>query len=131
MKAREFLAELKKAPEFAEAYEELAPEFEIARQIIRLRVDLGLTQKELAEKIGTKQSNISRLENGVGHPSVSLLKRGAKALGTKLCIRFERPPVRPSQAKEPIRTADSLVSLQRPARVPAAEAGWLAEVEGV
>lgn len=114
MRAKELLAELKKDPEFGEAYEELAPEFEIARQIIRLRVELGLTQKELAEKIGTKQSNISRLENGVGHPSVSLLKRVAKALGTRLYIRFERPPVRPTQAEPTMRTADSLVSVPHP-----------------
>jgi len=89
MKARELLAEFRKDPEFAKAYEELAPEFEIARQIIRLRAELGMTQMELAEKIGTRQSNISRLENGVGHPSVSLLKRVANALGAKLRIRFE------------------------------------------
>jgi len=89
MKARELIAKLKQNPEFVEAYEELEPQYQIAREIIRLRVERGWTQEQLAQKAGTRQANISRLENAVGTPSVSLLLRVAKALEARLCVRLE------------------------------------------
>jgi len=91
MKASKLFSELQKDPKFVEAYEELALEYEIARQVMRLRIELGLTQEQLAKTAGTKQASISRLENAVGHPTVSFLKRVAAALGAELSIRFERP----------------------------------------
>lgn len=99
MKADKLFSELRRRRGFVEAYERLAPEYEIARQVMRLRSDLGLTQKQLAERAGTKQARISRLENAVGHPTVSLLKRIARALGVKLSIRFERPQARVVEAE--------------------------------
>ncbi len=51
-------------PEFKSAYDDLEEEFEIAQEVIKLRIELGLTQKELAEKAHTSQSAISRLESG-------------------------------------------------------------------
>ena len=109
MKARELFAKLEKDPKFIEAYEELTPELDIARQTIRLRVKLGMTQSELAEKIGTRQSNISRLENAVGHPSLSLLKRVAKALGANLSVRFESPSEAHGQAESEMAQSVSLL----------------------
>lgn len=73
-------------PEFAIALEELAPEYEIARQLMKARLELGMTQKELALKIGTKQSNISRIERGQQNTSIDLLSRVAKGLGKKLHV---------------------------------------------
>ena len=70
------------------AYDELSPEFELVQMIIRERVKQGLTQAQLANKLGTKQSAISRLEQGTVNPSLSFLRRLAKALNTKLHISF-------------------------------------------
>ncbi|MFW6016507.1 MAG: helix-turn-helix transcriptional regulator, partial [bacterium] len=57
--------------------------YNIKSQIIKLREEQGISQKELAEKIGTKQSAISRLENNDYNPSVELLDKVAHALGKK------------------------------------------------
>ena len=75
-----------KNPEFVKEYEALGEEYEIVRQIIHARIKAGLTQKELAERIGTRQSNVSRIENGNSNPSIAILKRIAEATGTKLQI---------------------------------------------
>jgi transcriptional regulator with XRE-family HTH domain len=88
MKARELIAKLKENPEFARAYTELEPQYQIAREIIRLRIARGLTQQDLAERAGTKQANISRLENAVGTPSVALLLRVARALDARLSVQL-------------------------------------------
>lgn len=63
-------------------------EFSIAHEIIRSRVTAGMSQKELAEKIGTTQSAIARLESGDHTPSVSTLKRVAAATDTQLHIKL-------------------------------------------
>ena len=69
-------------------YEKLKPIYEIKKQIIKLRIEQGLSQKELADKIGTRQSAISRLENDDYNPSVDFLNKVADALGKKLEVRF-------------------------------------------
>lgn len=70
--------------EFQAAAEELEPGYQIAR----LRIMRGLTQAQLAEKVGTKQPSIARLENGSSLPSISFLAKLAEALDTKLEIRL-------------------------------------------
>jgi len=84
----DFLKESLKTPEFRVEYDKLQPEFAVIRAIIRARVDKELTQKELASKIGTKQSVISRLESGRANPSVNFLKKLAQALNSHLEINF-------------------------------------------
>lgn len=76
-------------PEFARAYDESAEEFKLAREIIRARVDAGLSQQELATKMATTQSAVARLESGRHLPSMSTLKKLAKATGTRLSIHLE------------------------------------------
>jgi len=93
----EFWKEQMKDPEFAAAYRELEPEFQAAREVIRLRLARGLTQKELAEKVGTKQASISRLERAVGKPSLRFLQKVAEALGARLEIRLV--PLESGQSK--------------------------------
>ena len=66
----------------------MQPEFALIKAIIEARKEKGLTQKRLAEKIGTKQSVISRLEIGRANPSFNFLKRLAQALNTRLEIKF-------------------------------------------
>ena len=71
-------------------YEKLGPEYQLIGSLIEARLKKGLTQKDLAEKIGTKQSAISRLESGAANPSLSFLKRLAEGLGCQISVRFER-----------------------------------------
>ena len=75
-------------PEFAAEYERTRPEFEVMRAIIGARIESNMTQKELAEKSGIRQSNISRIENGTSSPTVDTLQRLAAGMGKKLCIEF-------------------------------------------
>ncbi|MFH1820644.1 MAG: helix-turn-helix transcriptional regulator [Candidatus Nealsonbacteria bacterium] len=78
--------ELLKDKGIKKAYEELGPEFAVIEMIIKRRIEKGLSQKELARRIGTKQSAISRLESGTYNPSLSFLQKVGEALGSKLKI---------------------------------------------
>lgn len=75
-----------KDPEFRREYDELEAEYQIARQIIGARIKQKMSQKELADRVGTGQAVISRLEGMNAKPSISLLERVAKALDTKIDI---------------------------------------------
>ncbi len=88
MKFKDHLKEQLKDPVFRSEYEALEPEYEIIRQIILARNELNMTQEELAERTGIKQSNISRLEKGTYNPSLSSLKKVAKGLNKELHIEF-------------------------------------------
>jgi len=70
-------------------YKKLQPRYQVISQVVEARLKKGLTQKELAKKIGTKQSAIARLESGNANPSVNFLESLAKAIGLKLQIRFK------------------------------------------
>ena len=83
---RQLKRELLKDGRIKKAYEQLGPEFAVIEIIIKRRIEKGLTQKELAQRIGTKQSAISRLESGTYNPSLSFLQKVSEALGTKLKI---------------------------------------------
>jgi transcriptional regulator with XRE-family HTH domain len=76
-------------PEYREEYERLGPEFELARGLIEARAFAGLTQAELALRMGTTQSVITRLESGRVQPTTATLQRLARATGTRLKIAFE------------------------------------------
>lgn len=84
----EFYNELMSDPDVRKEYDALEPEFQLVRELIRARREAGLTQKELAEKTGIQQANLSRIENGNGNPSVMTLNRIAQGLGKKLVITF-------------------------------------------
>jgi len=79
---------LMKDPEFRKALKEVEPEYQIARALIRARIDKNLTQNQLAIKLGTKQSVLSRVENAKTTPTVSFLKRLAEVLNMNLKIEF-------------------------------------------
>lgn len=82
------LEEQMKDPEFKAEYDALEPEFAIIQAIIDARKDAGFTQKELSERTGIAQADISKLENGNANPSLKTLKRLAKGLGMKLKVEF-------------------------------------------
>lgn len=75
--------------ELKREYDSLEAIYDITREIIRLRTEKGLTQKQLAELVGTKQSAISRLENGSYNPSLEFLSKVAHALGKEVKISFQ------------------------------------------
>jgi ribosome-binding protein aMBF1 (putative translation factor) len=94
----DLLEEQLKNPEFKKAYEDLELSSQLAEQVILLRQRRGLTQAQLADKIGTKQSGISRLENMTFLPSLAFLSRIAEALDADIEIRF-KPKNKPSNPK--------------------------------
>lgn len=75
-------------PEFKKEWDALEPEFQVVQAILQGRQEKNLTQKQLAEKTGITQADISRLENGESNPSLSTLKRLAEGLGKKLRVEF-------------------------------------------
>lgn len=74
--------------EFRAEYEALEPEFSIIQAMIDARKASGLTQKELAEKTGIAQADISKLENGSANPSLRTLRRLAAGMGMQLKLEF-------------------------------------------
>lgn len=63
-------------------------ETELCELIVTTRTQLGMTQKQLADKSGVSQANISKIENGSYRPSLPILKRIADGLGKRLVIEF-------------------------------------------
>jgi ribosome-binding protein aMBF1 (putative translation factor) len=86
----DFKKEALKNPEVKKAYDALEDEYKIKRELIRMRKKSGLTQEELAKKLKTKKSNISRLEsfNAKSSPRILTLMEYAKATGHKMKIEF-------------------------------------------
>ena len=80
---------LAERPEVKQEYEALGPQYEAIRAAVRTRKETGLTQKQLAEKMGTAQANISRFENGNANPSLEFLQRMAACMGKTLHVTFE------------------------------------------
>lgn len=89
-KFNDFLAEELKNPEFKAEYDALEPEFAIIQAMIDARRETGLTQKELSEKTGINQADISKLERGNANPSLKTLKRLAAGMGRTLKVEFAR-----------------------------------------
>ena len=88
MTLKEYKTEKMKNPEFAKAYNEMEPELNVIRAIIDARISKNITQKELADRTGIAQTEISRLENGTRNPSIKLLQRLAEGLDMVLNISF-------------------------------------------
>jgi len=80
--------QLLKDPELVIELEHNETEYQLISEIMQARIDQKITQKELAERIGTKQSNISRLESGNYNPSLEFIEKVATALGKKVEIHL-------------------------------------------
>ena len=85
-----------KEPKYRKAYDALEEEFVLASAVIDARNRAGLTQQELARKMGTTQPVVARLESGRTRPSMRTLERLAEATGSRLLISFE-----PREGKRP------------------------------
>jgi HTH-type transcriptional regulator / antitoxin HipB len=78
-------------PEFANGFESGYGEFRVGVLLRRAREEAGLTQEELASRLGTKKSAISRIENHAGDIRLSTLERYASALGKSLALELRSP----------------------------------------
>ena len=87
------LDELKKKalqdPEVKAKYDRLEPEFRLASILIEARTKAGLSQEQLAQRMGMKQAGVARIESGRYNPSMKTLQRYAEATGHKLQISME------------------------------------------
>ena len=84
----QFLEEQLQDEEFKREYENIQPEMNVIRALVEARNSQNLTQKELAERTGINQADISKLENGTRNPSINLLKRLAEGMDMVLKIEF-------------------------------------------
>ncbi|ANX03409.1 helix-turn-helix domain-containing protein [Immundisolibacter cernigliae] len=86
-------ADLKKAllrnPEVRAEYDALEDEFALIAQLIEARARAGLTQAQVAERMGTQQTAVARLEGGRVRPSLATLRRYAEATGARIVVRLE------------------------------------------
>jgi DNA-binding XRE family transcriptional regulator len=98
-----YLEEQLKDPDFAERFRKAGEAWEVALQLVSLREKSGLSQKELARKVGTTQQQISRLESPSyeGH-SLSMLRRVARILGATV-----RVDIRPREGDSPSVVAEA------------------------
>ena len=86
---KQMKAELIAAPEVQAEYDALADEFAIARELISARARAGLSQAEVAQRMGTTQSGVARLESGRRPPSLRTVQRYAQAVGARAVVRIE------------------------------------------
>ncbi len=75
-------------PEFKKEWDALDTETQLMRAMLDARLEAGMTQEQLSKKTGINQSNLSRIERGVGNPSMATIERIAAALGKKVSISF-------------------------------------------
>ena len=87
---KQFKARALARPEVKREYDRLAAEFEFLDEILKARSAAGLTQADVAARIGTTQSAVARLESAIGKhsPSIATLQRYASALGYRLQVRL-------------------------------------------
>ena len=97
---KQFKARALARPEVQREYDRLAEEFAFLDEILKARAEAGLTQAEVAERIGTTQSVVARLESGSSKhsPSLATLEKYASALGCKLQVRFVKQPPRSTRS---------------------------------
>jgi transcriptional regulator with XRE-family HTH domain len=96
---KQFRARALRRPEVRHAYDELEDEFAFLDEVLKARVAAGLTQAEVAARVGTTQSAIARLESATAKhsPSVATLQRYARALGYRLQIKLVKEDRRPAR----------------------------------
>jgi transcriptional regulator with XRE-family HTH domain len=88
MKHKAYVSEQRRNPTYQEAEQALASALDLAADVIRLRMQRGWTQEELAERMGTYQANISRLEHGLANPTLETLQKLSEVFKVDLCLRL-------------------------------------------
>ena len=87
-KFNDFLDEQLQDEEFKKEYDDIQPELDVIKAIVDARISKNLTQKELAQRTGINQADISKLEHGIRNPSIHLLKKLAEGMDMALKIEF-------------------------------------------
>lgn len=85
---RKFKEEMLQDAEVRKEYEALQPEMDVIRALLNARIEQNLTQAQLAERSGIRQSNISRIENGTCSPTIATLQQLAAGMGKRVHIEF-------------------------------------------
>lgn len=88
MKFEDYFNEQMKDLKMKKEWDDIQPEMDVIRAMIKARNEQNLTQKELADRIGMNQADICKLENGTRNPSLKLLKKLANGLNMDLRIQF-------------------------------------------
>ncbi len=92
MKHSQLKAKILSNPKAKAAYDEMIPEFALLRQMLKARQKAGLSQAQVAERMGTKAPAITRLESSLGNgkhsPSLATLQKYANAVGCELQVKF-------------------------------------------
>ena len=88
IKFNDFLDEQLQDEEFKKEYDDIQPELDVIKAIVDARISKNLTQKELAQRTGINQADISKLEHGIRNPSINLLKKLAEGMDMALKIEF-------------------------------------------
>jgi DNA-binding XRE family transcriptional regulator len=86
----ELKSELIQDPNFKREYDALEEEFKLIEALVEMRQKAGLTQEEIAQKMSTQKSNISRLESGSGNPGWKTLQKYAHACGFKIQLKYSQ-----------------------------------------
>ncbi len=95
MNYEEYRAKRRQDPEYRQVEKQLKPILDLADNVLRLRMERGWTQAELAKRVGTKQANISRLENGLANPTFKFLQKLSEVFGVELTISLG--PLQPAE----------------------------------
>jgi transcriptional regulator with XRE-family HTH domain len=88
MKHKAYVKEQRHNPDYVKAEKDLQPVLDLADDVVRLRMERGWTQEELAEKMGTYQANISQLEHGLANPTLETLQKLSEVFEVTLEIRL-------------------------------------------
>lgn len=89
MNLKELRKNLLESTEYSEALIELKPHFDLANAVLRARINKGLSQEQLAEKIGTKQANISKIEAGLANPTLNVIQKLSRVLDINISFNCE------------------------------------------
>ncbi len=89
MNSQDYFDRLEGDEEYQQAKSKIDPYLNLADDFLNLRLKSGLTQTELARRTGTKQANVSRVESGIGNPTMKFLEKIAEALNADLVIHLE------------------------------------------
>ncbi|MBN2389374.1 MAG: helix-turn-helix transcriptional regulator [Anaerolineae bacterium] len=88
MNHNEYVQRRRQDPEYIKVEQQLKPLLDLANDVIRLRTERSWTQKELAQRVGTRQANISRLENGLANPTFRFLQKLSEVFEVDLTLRM-------------------------------------------
>ena len=99
--------EMMKSPGYRAAHRASGPVYQLIEALIAARAQAGVTQAEIAERMGTTQSAVARLEGWTANPSVKTLRKYAEATGTRLVVSFEPIEAKMPDSDDELRESDS------------------------